>query len=152
MTLKIKRLNPDAALPRRATPESAGLDLCACLKEDLVLQPFALARIPTGLAIALEPGTVGLVYARSGLASKYGVTLSNCVGVIDSDYRGELQIAMTNHSQAPFTIHHGDRIAQLVVSPILLPEPEETDELPETGRGSGGFGSTGLTFPQKGGN
>ena len=103
MTLKIKRLNPDAALPRRATPESAGLDLCACLKEDLVLQPFALARIPTGLAIALEPGTVGLVYARSGLASKYGVTLSNCVGVIDSDYRGELQIAMTNHSQSPYT-------------------------------------------------
>ena len=117
-----------------------------------MLQPFALARIPTGLAIALEPGTVGLVYARSGLASKYGVTLSNCVGVIDSDYRGELQIAMTNHSQSPYTIHHGDRIAQLVVSPILLPEPEETDELPETDRGSGGFGSTGLTFPQKGGN
>ena len=151
MTLKIKRLRPNAILPQRATPESAGFDLCACLDEELTIAPFQLVRVPTGLAIALEPGTAGFVYARSGLASKFGVTLSNCVGVIDSDYRGEVQIAMTNHSQTPFTIHPGDRIAQLVVAPVLLPEPEEAVSLPETQRGAGGFGSTGLTSSSKGG-
>ena len=135
MPLLFKRLSENASLPRRATPESAGLDLCACLSEDVVIKPFERVRIPTGL-----------VYPRSGLSSKYGVTLSNCVGVVDSDYRGELQIPMTNHSNTPFTIRHGDRIAQLVVTPILLPEPEETDTLPETLRGEGGFGSTGMTF------
>ena len=149
MQLKIKKLRPEAVLPKRATPESAGLDLCACLEQDLTIEPFQLVRVPTGLAIALEPGTVGLVYARSGLASKFGVTLSNCVGVIDSDYRGELQVAMTNHSKTPYTIRPGDRIAQLVVSPVFLPEVEEAPELDETERGAGGFGSTG--FGEKGG-
>lgn len=150
MQLKIKKLRPEAVLPKRATPESAGLDLCACLEQDLTIEPFQLVRVPTGLAIALEPGTVGLVYARSGLASKFGVTLSNCVGVIDSDYRGELQVAMTNHSKTPYTIRPGDRIAQLVVSPVFLPEVEEVPELDETKRGAGGFGSTG--FGEKGGD
>ncbi|HIS75773.1 MAG TPA: dUTP diphosphatase [Candidatus Merdivicinus excrementipullorum] len=150
MQLKIKKLRPEAVLPKRATPESAGLDLCACLEQDLTIEPFQLVRVPTGLAIALEPGTVGLVYARSGLASKFGVTLSNCVGVIDSDYRGELQVAMTNHSKTPYTIRPGDRIAQLVVSPVFLPEVEEVPELDETERGAGGFGSTG--FGEKGGD
>lgn len=150
MQLKIKKLRPEAVLPKRATPESAGLDLCACLEQDLTIEPFQLVRVPTGLAIALEPGTVGLVYARSGLASKFGVTLSNCVGVIDSDYRGELQVAMTNHSKTPYTIRPGDRIAQLVVSPVFLPEVEEVPELGETERGAGGFGSTG--FGEKGGD
>ena len=150
MQLKIKKLRPEAVLPKRATPESAGLDRCACLEQDLTIEPFQLVRVPTGLAIALEPGTVGLVYARSGLASKFGVTLSNCVGVIDSDYRGELQVAMTNHSKTPYTIRPGDRIAQLVVSPVFLPEVEEVPELDETERGAGGFGSTG--FGEKGGD
>lgn len=150
MQLKIKKLRPEAVLPKRATPESAGLDLCACLDDELTIEPFQLVRVPTGLAIALEPGTVGLVYARSGLASKFGVTLSNCVGVIDSDYRGELQVAMTNHSKTPYTIRPGDRIAQLVVSPVFLPEVEEVPELDETERGAGGFGSTG--FGEKGGD
>ena len=150
MQLKIKKLRPEAVLPKRATPESAGLDLCACLEQDLTIEPFQLVRVPTGLAIALEPGTVGLVYARSGLASKFGVTLSNCVGVIDSDYRWELQVAMTNHSKPPYTIRPGDRIAQLVVSPVFLPEVEEVPELDETERGAGGFGSTG--FGEKGGD
>ena len=150
MQLKIKKLRPEAVLPKRATPESAGLDLCTCLEQDLTIEPFQLVRVPTGLAIALEPGTVGLVYARSGLASKFGVTLSNCVGVIDSDYRGELQVAMTNHSKTPYTIRPGDRIAQLVVSPVFLPEVEEVPELDETERGAGGFGSTG--FGEKGGD
>ena len=150
MQLKIKKLCSEAVLPKRATPESAGLDLCACLEHDLTIEPFQLVRVPTGLAIALDTGTVGLVYARSGLASKFGVTLSNCVGVIDSDYRGELQVAMTNHSKNPYTIHPGDRIAQLVVSPVFLPEVAEVSELDETERGAGGFGSTG--FGEKGGN
>lgn len=144
MELKIKRLHPQAILPVRATPESAGLDLCACIEQELVVEPFALVRIPTGLAIELEPGTVGLVYPRSGLASKFGITLSNCVGVIDSDYRGELQVAMTNHSSTPYTIRPGDRIAQLVVSPVFLPEVVEVEELADSVRGEGGFGSTGL--------
>ncbi|MGI5893830.1 MAG: dUTP diphosphatase [Candidatus Merdivicinus sp.] len=150
MQLKIKRLHPQAVLPRRATPESAGLDLCACMEKEITIQPLELVRIPTGLAIELEPGTVGLVYPRSGLASKFGITLSNCVGVIDSDYRGEVQIAMTNHSRQPYIIHPGDRIAQLVVSPVLLPEIVETDSLSGTERGEGGFGSTG--FGKEGGS
>ena len=143
MQLKFKRLRPQAILPRRATPESAGLDLCACLEEPVTIRPFELVRIPTGLAAALPAGTVGLVYPRSGLASKFGVTLANCVGVIDSDYRGELLVAMTNDSQTDYTIQPGDRIAQLVVTPILLPEPVEAEELDSTVRGEGGFGSTG---------
>ena len=144
MQLKIKRLHPQAILPRRATPQSAGLDLCACLDTECVIHPFELVRIPTGIAIQLEEGTAGFVYPRSGLAGKFGITLSNCVGVIDSDYRGEIQIAMTNHSNQDYTIHPGDRVAQLVITPILLPDIVEIDTLEDTSRGAGGFGSTGF--------
>ena len=150
MTVSCKKLDPRAKLPVYATPGAAAADLCALLAEPLTIAPMERVLVPTGLAIALEPGTVGLVYARSGLASKFGVTLSNCVGVIDSDYRGELQVAMTNHSKTPYTIRPGDRIAQLVVSPVFLPEVEEVPELDETERGAGGFGSTG--FGEKGGD
>lgn len=143
MKLKIKRMRADALIPKRATAESAGLDLSAFLDQDTVINPGEIVKIPTGIAIGLEVGTVGLVYPRSGLSSKYGITLANCVGVIDSDYRGEILVPVINHSAAPFTIHNGDRIAQLVVSPILLPEIEEATELNETERGTGGFGSTG---------
>lgn len=143
MKLKIKRMRENALIPKRATAESAGLDLSALLDEDMVIHPGEIVKIPTGIAIGLEAGTVGLVYPRSGLASKHGITLANCVGVIDSDYRGEILVPVTNHSSVPFTIHNGDRIAQLVVSPILLPEIEEAGELDETERGAGGFGSTG---------
>lgn len=132
-----------ALIPKRATAESAGLDLSAFLDQDTVIHPGEIVKIPTGIAIGLEVGTVGLVYPRSGLSSKYGITLANCVGVIDSDYRGEILVPVINHSSSPFTIHNGDRIAQLVVSPILLPEIEEATELNETERGTGGFGSTG---------
>ncbi len=132
-----------ALIPKRATAESAGLDLSAFLDQDTVINPGEIVKIPTGIAIGLEVGTVGLVYPRSGLSSKYGITLANCVGVIDSDYRGEILVPVINHSSSPFTIHNGDRIAQLVVSPILLPEIEEATELNETERGTGGFGSTG---------
>lgn len=143
MKLKIKRIRDGALIPKRATAESAGLDLSAFLDQDTVIHPGDIVKIPTGIAIGLEVGTVGLVYPRSGLSSKYGITLANCVGVIDSDYRGEILVPIINHSSAPFTIHNGDRIAQLVVSPILLPQIEEAAELDETERGTGGFGSTG---------
>ena len=143
MKLKIKRMRDGALIPKRATAESAGLDLSAFLDQDTVIHPGEIVKIPTGIAIGLEVGTVGLVYPRSGLSSKYGITLANCVGVIDSDYRGEILVPVINHSSSPFTIHNGDRIAQLVVSPILLPEIEEATELNETERGTGGFGSTG---------
>ena len=143
MKLKIKRLREGAVIPKRATAESAGLDLSALLEQPAVIAPGEIVKIPTGIAIGLEKGTVGLVYPRSGLASKHGITLANCVGVIDSDYRGELLVPVTNHSGVPFTIESGDRIAQLVISPVLLPEVEEADSLDETERGAGGFGSTG---------
>ncbi len=143
MKLKIKCMRAGAVIPKRATAESAGLDLSALLDQDVIIRPGEIVKIPTGIAVGLEVGTVGLIYPRSGLASKHGITLANCVGVVDSDYRGEILVPVTNHSNTPFTIHNGDRIAQLVVSPILLPEIEEVVELDDTARGSGGFGSTG---------
>lgn len=143
-TLKIKRLNPNAKLPTRATDGAAGLDLYACIDEPVTLEPRGLYKIPTGIAIALpDRNTVGLIFARSGLGVKHGVSLSNAVGVIDSDYRGELQVGLCNLSGEPYTLSPGERFAQLVVLPVLTPEPEETDELCETERGAGGFGSTG---------
>lgn len=148
MKLAIKRLLKNATLPQYATPGSAAMDLCACLDGPVVLQGVgqseqACQMIPTGLAMAIPEGYVGLIFARSGLASKHGVAPANCVGVIDSDYRGEVKIALTNHSNLPYTIQPGDRIAQLMISPVVQPTVEETAELPETARGEGGFGSTG---------
>ena len=142
MKLKIKRLHPDARMPVRSTEGSAGMDLCALLEEPLTLEPGGRAGVPTGIAIGL-PGreTVGLVFARSGLAVKHGLALSNGVGVIDSDYRGEIKVV--NLSDKPYTIQPGERIAQLAVMPVLLPALEEVETLEETDRGAGGFGSTG---------
>lgn len=141
--VNIKRLRPSAQIPVRQTPGSAGYDLCADPDEPLTLQPGEIVKVPTGLAIAIgDPHVVGLVYARSGLASKFGIAPINCVGVVDSDYRGELLVPLTNHGTAPFTIHAGDRIAQLVFAPVYTPELVETDELDDTQRGTGGFGST----------
>lgn len=144
MELEIKRLSPLARIPVRSTEGSAGLDLCAALEQPLTVLPGGRVSVPTGLAIGL-PGmeTVGLVFARSGLAVKHGMTLSNGVGVIDSDYRGEIRVGMINQSDRAYTIEPGERIAQLLVMPVLLPEPVEVDELVETDRGQGGFGSTG---------
>ncbi|HJD22955.1 MAG TPA: dUTP diphosphatase [Firmicutes bacterium] len=144
LTLKIKKLDPRAVLPTRATPGSAGMDLYALLDAPLTILPGQRAGVPTGIAIGLpSPETVGLVYARSGLATKHGLTLSNCVGVIDSDYTGELRVGMINLSDEPYTIEPGERIAQLVIAPVLLPAVEEVAELEKTARGDGGFGSTG---------
>lgn len=144
MTLKIKKLNPDAKLPVRSTPGSAGMDLCALLEEPLTVAPGGRVTVPTGIAIRLpSPETVGLIFARSGLAVKHGLTLSNSVGVIDSDYTGELRVGLVNLSQEAYTIQPGERIAQLAVMPVCLPQVEETDDLGDTERGAGGFGSTG---------
>lgn len=144
MILQVKRLREDAVLPVRATAGSAGMDLHALVDAPVTLQPGQRAMIPTGLAIALpSPDYVALVFARSGLAVKKGITLANCVGVVDSDYRGELKVGLVNQSQEPYTVEKGERIAQLAVLPVCLPEIVETESLDETGRGAGGFGSTG---------
>ena len=148
MTLKLKAVSPkvgrEIPFPTRATEGSAGLDLRACLEGPVTLSPRQLVTIPTGVAMAL-PGQeyVGLIFARSGLGVKHGISLSNGVGVIDSDYRGELMVGLTNLSDTPYTIQPGDRIAQLVVMPVALPPVEIVTELDGTGRGTGGFGSTG---------
>ena len=142
--LKIKRVSDKAILPRRATEGSAGMDLSACLEEPVTIAPGERVRIPTGIAIGLpSKETVGLVYARSGMAVRDGIALTNGVGVIDSDYTGEIQVGLINLSKEPYTINPGQRIAQLVVAPILLPAIEEVEDLTETQRGRGGFGSTG---------
>ncbi len=144
MTLLVKKVRPGALLPTRATAGSAGYDLYAHLDSPLTLPPGGRALIPTGIAIGLpDAQTVGLVYARSGLAVRHGLALSNGVGVIDSDYRGEIQVGLVNLSDKPYTIQPGERIAQLVITPVLLPELLETEELAPTDRGAGGFGSTG---------
>ena len=120
------------------------MDLCACIDEDVTIAAGARAIIPTGLAIALPSADfVALICARSGLASKFGITMANGVGVIDSDYRGELRVALLNSSDSDYTIHDGDRIAQLMVLPVVQPQLQFVEELDETERGCGGFGSTG---------
>ena len=139
----VKRLRPSASLPVYGSAEAAGADLHACLDEDVVIQPGESAFIPTGLAMEIPKGCAGLIYARSGLACKRGLAPANKVGVVDSDYRGEFMVVLHNHSSEPQTVVHGDRIAQLVITPVLTPEYCEMDELTDTARAAGGFGSTG---------
>lgn len=141
--IKIKKLNQNAVLPSRGTSFSAGLDLSACIETDVEIKPNETKKIGTGIAIELEQNTVGLVFGRSGLGVKFGITLANCVGVIDSDYRGEIIVGLHNSSTESYTIKAGERIAQLVVVPIFLPEVVEVETLDETKRGENGFGSTG---------
>lgn len=144
MKLCVKRLRDGAVLPMRATEGSAGHDLYALLDEPVTVRPGGLVRIPTGIAVALPcPDYAAFVYARSGLAIKFGIAPSNCVGVIDSDYRGEVIVGLTNHSSEPYTIQTGERIAQMIIAPVVLPEIVECDTLDDTARGAGGFGSTG---------
>jgi dUTP pyrophosphatase len=144
--LRVARLRPDAALPSYATEDSAGLDLAACVDEPVVIPPSGIARVPTGLALALPRGFEGQVRPRSGLAAKHGVTVLNAPGTIDADYRGEIQVLLVNHGREAFTITNGDRIAQLVVAPVARVHVEaiEPGELDRTPRGAGGFGSTGV--------
>ena len=148
MDLKIKALSPkigtDIPLPYYATPGSAAMDLHACLDGAVTIPAGERRVIPTGLAIALPSADyVALVFARSGLGIKHGVAPANCVGVIDSDYRGEIRVGLTNLSDIPYTIQPGDRIAQLMVVPVARAAVLELEELPDTARGAGGFGSTG---------
>ena len=143
--LKIKRMSENAVTPKRATEGSAGMDLYACLDKATVIEPNTTAVIPTGIAIELEsPRWVAYIYARSGLAIKSGIAPANCVGVVDSDYRGEVCVGLMNHGDAPFTVSPGDRIAQMVIAPVELPDIVEVDDLGDTDRGAGGFGSTGI--------
>ena len=144
MKILVKKLRPDAALPTAGSLYAAGYDLRACMDAPVVIPPHATSRIGTGLSIAVPEGYFGAIFARSGLATKQGLRPANCVGVCDSDYRGEYIIALHNDGEAPQTVSPGDRIAQLVVLPCMAAEFEEADVLPETERGAGGFGSTGV--------
>ena len=143
--VQFTRLRPEAAQPARATQGAAGSDLRACLDQPLTVNPGARVLVPTGLAIALPEDTAGFVFARSGLAVKQGLALANGVGVVDSDYRGELLVPLINLSDAPQIIEHGDRVAQLCVMPVCPAVFTEANELPTTARGPNGFGSTGVS-------
>src|SRR5919106_6073959 len=146
VTIKVMRLRPDptpVALPKYQTEHAAGLDLLADVPEPVVLQPFERAAIPTGLAVEIPPGFEGQVRPRSGLALKAGITCLNSPGTIDADYRGEVKVILANLSRDAFTVRRGDRIAQLVVSAVARARLTEVEQLGESTRGSGGFGSTG---------
>ena len=144
MELKIKKLKENAKIPQRATNGSAGMDLYACIAESVTLAPGQLTVIPTGIAIELPDNTcAAFLYARSGLGVKHGICLSNGVGVIDSDYRGEVCVGLCNVSDKPYVIEPFERVAQMVIAPVLTPEITEVNELSDTARGEGGFGSSG---------
>ena len=141
--MNIKKLNDNARLPTYGSEFAAGADLYACLDADVTIAPAETLLIHTGLAMEIPMGLVGLIYARSGLASKKGLAPANKVGVIDSDYRGEIMVALHNHSTEPRTISDGERIAQIVFAPYYTADFSVVDELGDTIRGTGGFGSTG---------
>ena len=141
--ISVKKLSPLAKLPGYQTPLSAGADLVAALEEEVTVAPGETKLIPTGLAFAIPAGYAGLIYARSGLASKEGLAPANKVGVVDADYRGEVMVALHNHSAASRTVLPGERIAQFVIAPVEQALFEEVPALPESERGAGGFGSTG---------
>lgn len=139
----VKRLRPEAVLPRYMTAGAAGLDLCAAIAEPLTLAPGERRLVPTGLALAIPDGFEGQVRPRSGLALRQGLTMLNSPGTIDSDYRGEIGVIVINHGQQAAVLSPGDRVAQLVIAPVARALLEEREELPETRRGNGGFGHTG---------
>lgn len=141
--MKIKKLNENAVIPTYGTEYSAGADLYACTEEDITINSGETKLIKTGIAMEIPVGYAGFIYARSGLASKKGLAPANKVGVIDADYRGEVMVALYNQSNEPQVIAAKERIAQLIIAPFLKVEFEEVDELTETVRGAGGFGSTG---------
>ena len=143
MTVGIKKLNDKAILPTYGSEFAAGADLYACLEEEITIKPHETVLVPTGLAIELPLGYAGLIYARSGLATKKGLAPANKVGVVDCDYRGEVKVALHNHSEAAQTVAAGERVAQLVITPYRTAEFVVREELSDTVRGAGGFGSTG---------
>jgi len=141
--VNIKKLKENAVIPTYGSEYAAGADLYACIDEDLTINPGETKLVSTGIAMELPLGYAGLVYARSGLASKRGLAPANKVGVVDADYRGEVMVALHNHSNEPQTITTGERIAQYVIAPYLKAVFNEVEELSDTVRGAGGFGSTG---------
>jgi len=144
MHIKIKRLNPNAKIPTRGSEQAAGYDIYACLDTQTATIPaHKTVKVSTGISMAIPEGYFGAIFARSGLASKQGLRPANCVGVIDSDYRGELMIMLHNDTDEPKTIENGDRVGQLVILPYMTIDFEEADSLDETQRGAGGFGSSG---------
>ena len=143
MEIKVKKLCDNATLPRVATEFSAGADLCACTDKDIEIGSGETVLVHTGLAMEIPVGYAGMIFARSGLATKRGLAPANKVGVVDADYRGEVMVALHNHSGETQVISHGERIAQLVVMPFLAASFVETETLEDTVRGTGGFGSTG---------
>ena len=143
ITVSVKKLRDSAILPTRGSAEAAGYDLYACLEEPVIIPPHETIKIGTGLSIAVPEGYFGAVFARSGLAAREGLRPANCVGVCDSDYRGEYIVALHNDTDLPRTVRAGDRVAQLVIMPYLAVAFAEAEALSETDRGAGGFGSTG---------
>ena len=142
--LKIKKVRENAVVPKYATSGAAGMDLYACIDEAVTLEPGGLLMIPTGIAIELpSAGFAAFIHARSGLGVKHGICLSNGVGVVDSDYRGEVCVGLCNVSDKAYTIEPLERVAQIVIAPVAVMEIEEVSELSDTARGEGGFGSTG---------
>ena len=142
-TVRVKKLHPHAVLPTYGSAEAAGADLYACLEAAVTIAPGEVYWVPTGIALEVPKGCAGLVYARSSLGAKRGLAPANKVGVVDSDYRGEVKVVLLNHSNQPQTLQPGERVAQFVITPVLQPAYEEVDELTDTSRGAGGFGSTG---------
>lgn len=143
MNVSVKKLREGAILPTYGSPEAAGADLYACLEENITIAPGESFFVPTGLSMEIPKGYAGLIYARSGMACKRGLAPANKVGVIDSDYRGEFIVVLHNHGNKAQTVENGERIAQLVITPVLTPAFEEVEELSDTERSGGGFGSTG---------
>ena len=144
MQIKIKKVNPNAKIPTRGSYQAAGYDLYACLDtEKITIPAHQTVKVQTGLSMAIPEGYFGAIFARSGLAAKQGLRPANCVGVIDSDYRGEFMVMLHNDTDEPKTVENHDRVAQLVVMPYMPVDFQETDSLDETQRGTGGFGSTG---------
>ena len=142
--IRVKKLSPNANIPTYGSAGAAGADLYACLDQDITIAPGETVFVPTGIALEVPTGCAGLIYARSSLGSKRGLAPANKVGVIDSDYRGELMVALHNHGSVPQTVEPGDRVAQFLVMPVITAQFIEVDSLDETERGAGGFGSTGV--------
>ena len=141
--IRVKMLRPGAKLPSYGSAEAAGADLYACLETSVTIEPGKTAFLPTGIALEVPKGCAGLIYARSGMACKRGLAPANKVGVVDSDYRGEILVALHNHGTQPQIVENGERIAQFVITPVLTPAYEVADALSDTIRDGGGFGSTG---------
>ena len=141
--INVKLLRSGAQMPTYGSAEAAGADLYACLETAVTIEPHQTVFVPTGLALEVPVGCAGLIYARSSMGAKRGLAPANKVGVIDSDYRGEVMVALHNHSTVTQTVEHGERVAQMLITPVLTPAYEEASELSDTVRGVGGFGSTG---------